>query len=423
MKYSNDFKLIMQKKGIRKEVIKQFLLYYKLLLDNDESIICEKDICPLSNDKIIFYEDLPLENSENEKIAIIKLNGGLGTSMGLKKAKSLIPVKNGYNFLDIIAKQVLNLSIKTPLIFMNSFNTRTDSLDFLKKYPNLIFEDLQLDFIQNQFPKIKTKNFSPTNFEQDKLNWNPPGHGDIYLALSSSGVLDKLLDKGIKYAFISNSDNLGAEFDSKIFSYFIKNKLDFLMEVCVRTERDSKGGHLTQNKKNKLILREIAQVNDAEIEDFQNIKKHQYFNTNNIWLNLKSLKKNGIPNLPLIKNQKIVEGQNVLQIETAMGSAITFFDKSLAIIVPRSRFLPVKKTEDLLLLWSDIYKLSSDFRLKTELKRMPNIKLNPKFYGTLKKMQDRIKVVPSLKKCKSLTIKKDYIFDNKVFFSGSCIID
>lgn len=38
--------------------------------------------------------------------AVLKLNGGLGTSMGLEKAKSLLPVKDGKTFLDLIAEQV-----------------------------------------------------------------------------------------------------------------------------------------------------------------------------------------------------------------------------------------------------------------------------------------------------------------------------
>jgi len=40
------------------------------------------------------------------KTAVFKLNGGLGTSMGLEKAKSLLEVKDGKTFLDLIAEQV-----------------------------------------------------------------------------------------------------------------------------------------------------------------------------------------------------------------------------------------------------------------------------------------------------------------------------
>lgn len=47
--------------------------------------------------------------------------------------------------------------------------------------------------------------------ENPHLEWCPPGHGDLYAALYGSGRLDELLKKGVKYMFVSNSDNLGEE--------------------------------------------------------------------------------------------------------------------------------------------------------------------------------------------------------------------
>mgnify|MGYP002055688388 CR=1 FL=1 len=61
---------------------------------------------------------------------MVKLNGGLGTGMGLEKAKSLLPLKDGNTFLDFIAKQVTQMrsSYGVPLSFMlmNSFATSAD---------------------------------------------------------------------------------------------------------------------------------------------------------------------------------------------------------------------------------------------------------------------------------------------------------
>lgn len=64
------------------------------------------------------------------------------------------------------------------------------------------------------------------------LNRCPPGHGDVYPSLLGSGFLDRLLSKGIKYLFVSNSDNLGATLDVDLLAYFAKTDKAFLMEVC-----------------------------------------------------------------------------------------------------------------------------------------------------------------------------------------------
>ncbi|HNF16445.1 MAG TPA: UTP--glucose-1-phosphate uridylyltransferase, partial [Leptospiraceae bacterium] len=75
-------------------------------------------------------KNFPSKSENLKKLAVIKLNGGLGTSMGLSKAKSLIPIKNGMSFLDIIAKQIqyfrTKYGIEVPLILMDSYNTQTD---------------------------------------------------------------------------------------------------------------------------------------------------------------------------------------------------------------------------------------------------------------------------------------------------------
>lgn len=195
----------------------------------------------------------------------------------------------------------------------------------------------------------------PATCETNRDNeWCPPGHGDLYAALVGSGSLDRLLRDGFKYMFVSNSDNLGASLDLKILTYFAQKDASFMMECCERTENDKKGGHLAIRKGDKhLILRESAMCADADEPAFQDITKHRFFNTNNLWIRLDKLKeiidKNGgfIP-LPMIMNKKTVDpkddsSQKVVQLETAMGAAIECFDGATAITVPRTRFAPVKK--------------------------------------------------------------------------------
>ena len=348
--------------------------------------------------------------------------------MGLKKAKSLLPVKNNLSFLDIITKQVLFLRDKTkskmPIIFMNSFNTQKDTLDVLDKYPEIKNQACPLSFVQNKFPKIIKRDFSPLNNKDDSLNWNPPGHGDIFSCLAQENLIDTLLDNKIEYIFVSNSDNLGAIADTKILDYMIESKTPFLMEVCKRTEMDKKGGHLAQTKSGRLILRESAQCPDNETDEFQNIQIYNCFNTNNLWIELKALKEimdkhDNIIELPLIVNPKTVEGIDVIQLETAMGAAISIFDNAKAILVNRDRFTPVKKTQDLVLIWSDIYELKEDFTLN-KLSQIDHIlDLDSTYYGEIDQTQKRFaEGIPSLKECPSLTIKGDISFGKNTIFKG-----
>merc|ERR1712185_583190 len=141
------------------------------------------------------------------------------------------------------------------------------------------------------------------------------------------------------------------------------------MECATRTEADKKGGHLCRRGA-KLMLRESAQCPDADEKAFQDVSKHKFFNTNNLWIDLVALKKafdshGGALPLPVIKNSKTVDPRDkkstkVLQLETAMGAAIECFEGAAAILIPRTRFAPVKTTGDLLALMSDAYEVSDD---------------------------------------------------------------
>ena len=417
--------------GLNDTVINSFSYYYDLVLKGESGKVSKNEIQVPNKKNIAIYNDLDETKEVKPKdLVVIKLNGGLGTSMGLNKAKSLLPVKDDMTFLDIIANQIIYLRKETdtnlPVLFMNSFNTQKDTLDFLKKYDSLALKKFGLDFLQNKFPKIVQNDLSPLETEDDKKSWNPPGHGEIYSALSTSGILDKLIEKGYKYAFISNSDNLGAVYDDKIYSYVINSEIPFLMEVCIRTEMDKKGGHLAETKIGQLMLREVAQCPDDEIDEFQDVSKYKYFNTNTIWVNLEMLKKkldenNNFLPLPLILNKKNVDNIDVFQLESAMGAAIQIFENSKAVVVPRSRFLPVKKTNDLLTIWSDLFKLNSDYRLtKTTDTPLPTIELDAKYYQKIDDFSKHFsKGIPSLKECQSLKIEGNVSFGENVKIVGN----
>ena len=432
----------MQTAGLHKIVIESFRHYYNQLIKGESGFISRLQIDPLDDipDAEKLEDSSEIGQTAMRKAVIIKLNGGLGTGMGMEKAKSLLKVKNDLSFLDIIARQVLHIrnkyNCKLPMVLMDSFSTQADSLAALEKYPELK-GSIPLGFLQNKVPRIDQNGLNPVSWPQNpELEWCPPGHGDIYIALVTSGMLDTLLEKGYKYAFVSNADNLGAVIDSKILGYFASHNISFMMEVADRTEADRKGGHLARLKNGNLTLRESAQCPEEEEEEFQDITSYKYFNTNTLWVNLVSLKallkeKNNMLPLPLIINSKTVDPRDksspeVFQLETAMGSAISVFPGAQALRVPRIRFAPVKACVDLLGLWSDAYVLTEDSHVIQNPGRKLGqivIELDPRYYKLFDEMKARFPHgVPSLIDCEKLVVEGDVLFGQHVVIKGNAHI-
>lgn len=372
------------------------------------------------------------------QLAVLKLNGGLGTGMGLDRAKSLIRVKGDDTFLDFIAKQILYLRTQggapnLAFYLMDSFSTQADTLDYLKKYPDLSL-DGELDFLQSKVPKLDAKTLLPVAWPAaPDLEWCPPGHGDLYPSLLGCGLLDRLLDRGIKFLFVSNSDNLGATVDLRLLSYFAASGDSFLMEVATRTAADRKGGHLARRQADgRLLLRESAQCPAADEAPFQDIARHRFFNTNNIWIRLDHLraelaKRGGLLPLALITNTKTVDPRaatspKVIQIESAMGAAIECFTQTGAVVVPRTRFAPVKTTSDLLALRSDAYRLTEDYSLVLEDSRQgqpPVIDLDSRHYKLVADFEAAFPHgAPSLINCESLKVTGKKIFPANLVLQG-----
>jgi UTP--glucose-1-phosphate uridylyltransferase len=365
----------MRAEGVPDAAIATFEHYYEQLVEGESGMLPDDDLDQLSD--VPAYEDLPGKEDREalDKTVVIKLNGGLGTSMGMQQAKSLLEVKEGRSFLDIIAGQVLELrkrfDARLPLVLMNSFYTRDDTLEALERHPELE-SDVPADFVQNKEPKLLVDDLTPVEWPDDPdLEWCPPGHGDVYTALQTSGTLDALLEHGYEYAFLSNSDNLGAVLDPRVLSWFAAEELPFVMEVCEKTPADRKGGHpAVLQETGRLVLRETAQTPEEDLERFSDIDTWKYFNTNNLWVNLRALKgvleeNDGVLGLPMIVNRKTVDPGDkstpeVFQIETAMGAAVGVFEGAQTLVVPRRRFAPVKTTSDLLVLRSDAYVLTDE---------------------------------------------------------------
>jgi UTP--glucose-1-phosphate uridylyltransferase len=431
------FETKMTAAGMGDAAIRAFRRNYEALLRNETGMIPEDRISPAQG--LASFESIAAAGETDASLlsqaVVIKLNGGLGTGMGLQGPKSLLAVRDGVNFLDLMVRQILDLrkssGTAVRLLLMNSFSTSAETLDHLKNYESqgLAAAD-EVELMQNQIPKIDAATFEPVQWPADPdLEWCPPGHGDLYPALVGSGWLDRLLAEGVKYAFVSNSDNLGAILDPAILTYFAKSGAPFLMEVTRRTAADRKGGHLAVRKSDgRLLLREVAQCPDADVDAFQDIDRHQYFNTNSLWLRLDLLKAqlaadSGVLPLPMIRNNKTVDPRDkqstpVVQLEVAMGAAIECFEGAMALEVPRSRFAPVKTTADLLALRSDAYEVLEDGQVRLTEERdgvPPTITLSDHY-----KLVDNLDPlgVPSLIECRSLKINGLVHFDEGVILAG-----
>ncbi len=426
----------MKAAGLQSVVIDTFAWYYELVIKSEKGLIFNADIRPVEPHEIADATDLEAFADSGKKAlphaVMIVLNGGLGTSMGLTCAKSLLEAAGKKSFMEIIVKQAQTRSIR--LAFMNSFNTHEDTINALNK---MNIEKFPLLFVQNKFPKILQSDYSPASCpEKPDLEWNPPGHGDIYAALYSSGVLDKLLEEGVRYAFIANADNLGATMDEALLGYFSEKNLPFMMEVSQRIQSDIKGGHLAFHRNGNLILREVAQCADDELSASRDISLFRYFNTNNIWVNLEFLRtfinRHGSVRLPMILNPKTLDPRDeksprVYQIEAAMGSAISLFEGATAVVVPRARFYPVKKCNELLAVRSDCFTCSDEQGLRVSSKRLfeqIEIDLDSKYYGKIEEFEKRFPYgPPSLLSCESLTVRGNVFFGNRVLLKGKVVIE
>ncbi|KAJ7924951.1 UTP-glucose-1-phosphate uridylyltransferase [Mycena leptocephala] len=416
------------KKAFDTEMQAFFYLFTRYLSERAKSQDLDWDrIKSPAEEQIVPYSKLPKpSDSKNlNKLAVLKVNGGM------TGAKSALEVKDDMTFLDLTVRQIEHLNttsrVDVPLILMTSFNTHEDTLRIIKKYAN---QQLRITtFNQSRYPRIYKETLlpCPKRADDDKKNWYPPGHGDLYNALLHSGVLDQLLAEGKEYLFVSNSDNLGAVVDESILQHMIDTGAEFLMEVTDKTKADIKGGTLIDYEGSMRLL-EIAQVPSEHVEDFKSVRKFKIFNTNNLWINLKALK--GIMEtegmeLEIIINPKVTDdGQAVVQLETAAGAAIKHFKNAHGINVPRKRFLPVKSCSDLLLIKSDIYSLEHGQLVINEnrmFETTPVIKLGDHF-KKIQQFQKRFKKIPKIIELDHLTVTGDVYFGRNVTLRGTVIV-
>jgi len=391
----------MRADGVGEAAVRSFAHYYERLSRGDRGILGEDEIEPV--EQVTALEDLPdtIDKTALDQAVVVKLETGA----------------------------------RLPLVLMNSFLTQADSLKALEQYD--LPTDVPADFVQNKVPKLRADGLAPVDWpDAPDLEWAPPGHGDLYVALVTSGMLDKLLDAGYRYAFVSNADNLGAVLDPRILSWIAAEEIPFVMEVAQRTAADRKGGHIAHRPDGGLVLREIAQTPDEDLESFQDIDRHQFFNTNTLWVDLHALRdalaaSEGVLSLPMIVNRKNVDPTNpdspaVIQLETAMGAAIDVFAGARALLVPKERFAPVKTTNDLLALRSDAYELRDNGQVVLAEQRHhqpPVVELDPNYYKLVDDFEARFPDgPPSLIGCDRFVVRGDHVFSADSVFTGSTTV-
>jgi UTP--glucose-1-phosphate uridylyltransferase len=427
--------------GVDPAAVEVFAHYYRLLEHGETGMIPEETIEPVDMPLLAEAEVDPDAAAEAVRnTAVIKLNGGLGTSMGMDRAKSLLCVRRGLSFLDIIARQTLHLreqyDATLPLIFMNSFRTSEDTMAALARYEDLPVDGLPLEFLQNKEPKLLEKDLTPVSWPPDPdLEWCPPGHGDLYTALVGTGLLDRLIEGGYTQVFVSNSDNLGAVPDARVAGWFAASGAPFAIEAVRRTASDKKGGHFARRKVDgRIVLRETAQTLPEDLEALADLDRHRFTSTNNLWFDLAAMKRTmedreGVLGLPLIRNVKTVDPSDpstpkVIQIETAMGAAIEVFEGAQTIEVGRDRFVPVKTTNDLLVLRSDVYDLGSDFVMDQQADQLPYIELDGDFYKLVEEFDRRFpEGAPSLRDADAFRVDGDWTFGRDVRVVGEVSLE
>jgi UTP--glucose-1-phosphate uridylyltransferase len=433
----------MRADGQHEEAIRNFRSAYQRMEKGEAALIPTAELEPAGD--VPGLEDLsaPEDPDVLDRVVMIKLNGGLATTMGLQQPKSLLEAREGRSFLEIIIGQALALRrryrARMPLLLMDSEATQEDTLRALAGRDEIAVDGLAPDFLQSMIPKLEAESLEPISWPQNPpLEWCPPGHGDVYGALRRSGVLAALLERGFRYAMISNSDNTGATLDPRIAAHVAREEIPFLMEVVEGTEAERKGGHIARRRADgQLVLRETAQTPPEDEESFRDYRRWRYYNTNSLWVDLRVLadtldRSDGVFQLPLIVNRKTVDPRDsstpeVIQLESAMGAAIASFRGAALLLVPRTRFVPVKTTDDLLVLRSDVYSLTEDSLVEPAAERalnLPFVELDKRYYKLLDAFEQRFpEGPPSLREAERLVVHGDFTFHRDVVVRGAVKLD
>ncbi|KAJ0106630.1 hypothetical protein Patl1_19459 [Pistacia atlantica] len=389
----------------------------------DEVLVVPYDsLAPISEDTVEAKMFL-------DKLVVVKFNGVLGTNMGFGGPKSAIEVHDKLTFMDLMVNQIESLNSKfgcnVPLVLMDTTETNNDTQKVVEKY---------------SASKIDIHSFSqkPLEGQTGKDKQHPSDHGAVFLSLMKSGTLDVLLSQGKEYALVVHADNAAAVVDPKILNHLIQNKIEYCMEVTPTTSIDLRNSMINL-RQGKYQLVNITQ-NPAKHHCFllntpadvlfccsfmikKSDGKFKFIDTRNLWVDLKAVKRlvdTDALKMESLSASKEENGYKINLQDTAAGSAIRFFDHTMSINVPPSRFLPLNSTSDLLLLQSDLYSSIDGILVRNNARNNPSnpsIELGPEF----EKVSDflsRFKSIPSIIKLDSLKVAGDVWFGAGITLKG-----
>ena len=219
--------------------------------------------------------------------------------------------------------------------------------------------------VQSQEPRLLQSDLSPVGGRTTRRSNGAPGHGDLYPTLLDSGILDQLIEAGFRYASVSNSDNLGCgpRPPSRVGLPAVARRMPQRSPPARRWT--SKGWPIVRRRADgRLILRETAQTAPEEMQFFTDAARHPHAR------HQQPLVRPGRAQGQADRDRRRVwpsphpqcEGRRSgrsdltggLPARVRHGAAIEVFDGARVIVVPRDRFIPVKTTNELALLRSDV---------------------------------------------------------------------
>ncbi|WMV10962.1 hypothetical protein MTR67_004347 [Solanum verrucosum] len=345
-----------------------------------------------------------------DKLVVLKFNGNLGSDMGFSGPKSALEVCNGLTCLDLVVNHIESINSKygcnIPLLMMNTPSTHDGIMKVLEKHPNKNIHT----FTQSQRQQENIEDMSEPrtlnkSSAQEKLY--PSNLLEVFLSLNSSGKLEPLISQGKEYFLLLQSENVAEVVDPKILNHLIKNSIEHCVEVMPTT---------SGTEETSLPPQEGRIQSFKDLHCMMNLiflffivrgpkSKEHVKSINTMWMSMSCV-------------------ERLLQRNDLGFTSSKFFDRAFAIDTPWSRYLPVERTSDLLILQSDLYTSVEGTLVRNAARanpKDPSIELGPEF-GNVDDFRSLFKSIPSIIELDSLKVTGDVWFGTGITLKGKVSI-
>lgn len=289
-------------------------------------------------------EQLGLDAIQRGEFAVCILNGGMATRFG-GVVKGVVPVRDDLSFLGLAVENARELARRSGgrvrVFLMNSFATDEATKEHFEICENFGMSPQDVEHF-TQFVALRmTQDGELFRLDDGELSPYGPGHGDFAAAFRASGCLRRFLDTGGKYVFVRNVDNLGALASPVVLGHHIASNKQMTAEQTPKRDADVGGSPYLYDGRVQLIEQlRYPKDFDASVVDV--------FNCNTMTFSAEALQQ---PiELGRYYVEKEVDGRVAVQIEHLIGEMTAHLSTNY-LSVPReganSRFLPIKKPEDL----------------------------------------------------------------------------